>query len=443
MFSYKDALGYLDSLINYEKRSDFSYNRRLFNLDRMRALLAELDNPHLRLKTIHIAGTKGKGSTAALITSILTTAGYKTGLYTSPHLFSPRERIRIGPRLISEEEFSSCLMQVKSVADEIFSSQGSRPTFFEVYTSMAFLYFYQKKVDIAVVEVGLGGRLDATNVIEPLIAVITPISLDHTRQLGNELTCIAREKAGIIKPNCKTIISHQDDSVLSLLQRICRERKAPFYQVGKDVRFTLVKETPKYQKFKMKGLIRDYPALFLPLVGEHQLWNAATAVATVEALDEKGFKISPHQIRQGLRKVKWPGRIQILSRRPTLMVDCAHNGASARVLSKFLKKFYSRNGVILILAILKNKDVKGIGEPLCSVARQVIITRVKSPRALPPEEIYSKIKVYCSREPLIENDLKKAIKKAKELARGRGLICITGSLYLVGETLELIKKKKL
>jgi len=440
MFSYKDALNYLDSLINYEKRSDFSYNCRLFNLERMRYILRELDNPHLRLKTIHIAGTKGKGSTAAMIASILTAGGYRAGLYTSPHLISPRERIRIGYRFITEEEFSSSLFQIKSVVEKISYKKEFSPTFFEVYTSMAFFYFFQKKVDIAVIEVGLGGRLDATNVIEPLVGVITPISFDHTKQLGNEITSIAREKAGIIKPNCKIVVSAQESSVLSLLQKICQERGATLYRVGKDIRFNLIQATPRYQRFQVQGLCREYPSLFLPLAGEHQLWNAATAIAAVELLKDQGFPISPSCIERGLRRADWPGRVQILSQRPTLLVDCAHNGASARALAKFLKKFYPRKKLILILAILKNKDVRAIGEALCPLANQVIITRVNSPRALPPEQIWSKIKMYCSHQPVIEKNIESALRRAREIAKKRGLICITGSVYLVGEILNLFKK---
>lgn len=440
MFSYKEALEYLDSLINYEKRVDFSYNRRLFNLKRMRNILRELDNPHLRLKTIHVAGTKGKGSTAAMIASILTAGGYRVGLYTSPHLISPRERIRIGQRFIREEEFSSSLVQIKSAVEKISHKKRFFPTFFEVYTAMAFLYFFQRRVDIAVIEVGLGGRLDATNVIEPLIGIITPISFDHTKQLGNEITSIAREIAGIIKPNCKIVVSTQESSVSSLLQTICRERRATLYRVGKDVRFNLLQATPRYQRFRVQGLYREYPSLFLPLGGEHQLWNAATAIATVELLKDQGFPVSPGCIERGLRRVDWPGRAQILSQRPILMVDCAHNGASAQALAKFLKNFYPEKKLVLILAILKNKDIRAIGEALCPLANQIIITRVKSPRALSPEEIWSKIKMYCSGQPIIEKNVELALGRAKELARRKGLICVSGSVYLVGEVLNLVKK---
>jgi len=439
MFSYKQALSYLNSFINYEKKTDVTYNKRLFNLKRMEDILSELGNPHRFLKTIHIAGTKGKGSTAAIISSILTSGGYRVGLYTSPHLISPRERIRVGNRLISEDEFSYLMFQIKSAVESL---KPARPTFFEIYTAVAFTYFYQKKVDIAVVEVGLGGRLDATNVIKPLVGVITPVSIDHTKQLGNDVISIAREKAGIIKPGLRIVISRQEDSVVSLFQKICREKKAAIYRVGRDIKFKVIKATTKYQIFEVQGLLRKYSPLFLPLPGEHQIWNAATAIGAVEVLQDYGFMIHPIDFDHGLRRVNWPGRIQIIPERPPLLLDCAHNGDSARSLASFLKKFYTGKKIVLILAILKNKDVDAIASALCPIADRVIITRVSSPRALPPEQIWSKIKRYSNFEPLIENNVKTAIERAKMILKKRGLICVTGSVYLVGEVLNLFENNK-
>lgn len=439
MFSYKEALDYLNSFINYEKRSDVAYNKRLFNLKRMHTLLDKLGNPHRSLKTIHIAGTKGKGSTAAMIASILTAGGYRVGLYTSPHLISPRERIRIGDRLIREEEFSSFMFKIKSAVEKL---EPLRPTFFEIYTALAFDYFYQKGVDIAVIEVGLGGRLDATNVIEPLVGVITPISIDHVKQLGDSIISIAREKAGIIKPNLEVIISRQEDSVIPLFQRVCQDRKAVLYRVGTDIKFKPIRANSKYQIFQVEGLLRRYNSLFLPLLGEHQLWNAATAIGVVEILHRYGFKVSQKYIERGLRRVSWPGRIQIISKRPPLLVDCAHNGDSAQSLARFLKESYARKKIVLVLAILKNKEVDAIGKALCPLASQVIITRVNSPRALPPEEIWSKIKRYLNSKPIIEDSVKLALDKAKKITGKGGLICVTGSVYLVGEVLDLVKDKK-
>jgi len=444
MFSYKEALNYLSSLINYEKKPDFAYNKRLFNLERTKAILDKLGNPHLHLKTIHIAGTKGKGSTAAITASILDAAGYKVGLYTSPHLISPRERIRIGSSLISKKDFSFYLYQVKSTIESIQRERGSlNPTFFEAYTVLAFTYFYQKKVDIAVIEVGLGGRLDATNVIQPLVGVITPISIDHTQQLGNEITSIAKEKAGIIKLYLKVIISKQKKEVTSLLQKVCQEREAICYQVGKDIKFNLLEATPEYQKFQIDGLLQKYPLLFLPLAGEHQLWNAAAAVGTVELLRDFGFQVSPEHIKKGLKKVRWPGRIQIISKKPLTLIDCAHNASSAKFLANFLKRFFSDKDIVLVIAVLKNKDVEGIARALCPLAARVIVTQVNNPRALSTKDLYAKIKRYSSTEPLKEESVKKAMDKAKILAKKEGIVCATGSVYLVGEILKLFGNEKL
>jgi len=444
MFSYKQALDYLTSLINYEKKIDLIYSQRLFNLEKTRLILDQLGNPHLSLKTIHIAGTKGKGSTAVMLTSILDAAGYKVGLYTSPHLISPRERIRIGTHLIKEEEFSYYLAQVKSAIENIqYDGESLNPTFFEVYTVLALTYFYQKKVDIAVIEVGLGGRLDATNVIQPLIGIITPISIDHTQQLGSEITLIEREKAGIIKPNSKIIISRQEKKIIPLLKKICQDKKVSYYQVGKDIKFKLNQATPAYQKFQVEGLLQKYPTFFLPLAGENQLWNATTAVGAAEILQEFGFRITSEDIKQGLKKVSWPGRMQIISSQPIVLIDCAHNASSALFLTKFLKKFYSGRNIVLLISILKDKDIQGIAKTLCPLANQVIVTCVKSPRALPLKEIYTKIKRHCSPKPLREDKVEEALKKAKKIAGERGVVCATGSIYLVGEILSLIRNKKI
>jgi len=236
MFSYKEATDYVNSFINYEKKPDFSYNKRLLNLERMRYLLSLIDNPHRSFKAIHITGTKGKGTTSAITASILRKAGYKVGLYTSPHLISPRERIRIGERLIDEEEFAYFLFQIKKRIEKRRKPSSSNFTFFEIYTALAFLYFAYQKVDLAVVEVGLGGRLDATNVVFPLVAVITQISFDHIKQLGDSLSSIAKEKAGIIKEGIRVITSPQDEAALSVIEETCREKKAFLYFVGRDVR---------------------------------------------------------------------------------------------------------------------------------------------------------------------------------------------------------------
>jgi dihydrofolate synthase/folylpolyglutamate synthase len=436
MFSYVDALSYVNSLINYERKKDYSYGRRSFNLERMNHLLTLLGRPHQSLKVIHIAGTKGKGSTAAITSSILTAANLKVGLYTSPHLLTPRERIRIGSSLIGEEEFAYFLSKIKSKVRASYLE----PTFFEVYTALALLYFFHQKVDLAVLEVGLGGRLDATNVVRPLVGIITQISFDHMDKLGCSLTSIAREKAGIIKEGINVVSSPQEDIASSVIEKVCRERKARLYQVGKEINFRLLDTSLDGQRFQVQTTTRDYPCLFLPLMGQHQIINAATAIGAVDLLGSSKIFIPKKAVIEGVRKTQWPARIQVISRNPLLIVDCAHNGASAWALSKCLQEFFPEKRIILVLAILQNKDVKGIGRALFPLAETVILTRAESPRSMEPQEIKTILSEYCSGKTIIAENTREALRYSLGLAKRESLICFAGSSYLAGEVLALVNK---
>lgn len=441
MFSYKEATDYVNSFINYEKKPDFSYNKRLLNLERMRYLLSLIDNPHRSFKAVHITGTKGKGTTSAITASILRKAGYKVGLYTSPHLVSPRERIRIGERLIDEEEFAYFLFQIKKKIEKRRKPSSSNFTFFEIYTALAFLYFAYQKVDLAVVEVGLGGRLDATNVVFPLVAVITQISFDHIKQLGDSLSSIAKEKAGIIKEGIRVITSPQDEAALSVIEETCREKKAFLYFVGRDVKFEKIKSSLEGQTFSLQTRKKSYPYLFLPLLGEHQVINAATAIGATELLSEDGIFVSEEAVVQGLREVRWPGRLQLISKEPFFIVDCAHNGASARALASFLKKNFSAGKVFLILGISRNKDVEAIGRALCPLADELILTEADNPRAVPCEELKERLSKLCQKRITLKKNVGSAIRYAQSLAKKDDLICLTGSVYLAGEALKILGEK--
>ncbi|TET85249.1 bifunctional folylpolyglutamate synthase/dihydrofolate synthase [Candidatus Aerophobetes bacterium] len=441
MWSYKEALRYVDSFVNYEREENFSYDGRFLNLKRMERLLGLIGNPHQQLKAIHIAGTKGKGSTAAIITSILTANGLKVGLYTSPHLIDPRERIRIGRKLISQEEFVYFLSQMRFQLEN--SSEQTSFTFFEIYTALAFLYFSHQRIDIAVLETGMGGRLDATNVVYPLLAVITQISFDHTRELGKDLASIAREKSGIIKEGVTVLTSPQDRAAMKVLEQAAREKKTELYKVGEDIQFKRRGSTSQTQTFYLETTKRTYPHLVLPLAGTHQLINAATAVGAIDLIEDRGIFTSSEAVRKGLKEVKWPGRIETLSTEPFFIVDCAHNGASAQALANYLKEKFPRKKIILILGILKNKDVESIARILCPLADKIILTRVDSPRALPPEEIEKAIVKFCGKkEILIEEKVENAILCAQDLACYDDLICTTGSVYLAGEILKYHRKKE-
>ena len=372
MQSYKEALRYMDSFVNYEREEDFSYNRKFLDLRRMERLLGLIGNPHQQLKSIHIAGTKGKGSTAAIITSILTANGLNVGLYTSPHLIDPRERIRIGEKLISREEFVYFLSQMRFQLES--SSEQTSFTFFEVYTALAFLYFSHHRVDLAVLETGMGGRLDATNVIYPLLAVVTQISFDHTRELGKDLASIAREKGGIIKEGVTVLTSPQDRTAMKVLEQTAKEKETELYKVGEDIKFERTGSTSRAQSFYLKTTKRTYPHLVLSLAGTHQLINAATAVGAIDLIEDKGIFTSLEAVRKGLKRVKWPGRIETLSTEPLLILDCAHNGASAQALADYLKEEFPGKKIILVLGILKNKDVESIAREStkCGYVRFVV-----------------------------------------------------------------------
>jgi len=442
MLSYSESLEYLNSFINYEKRVDFPYNKRSLNLKRVEYLLSLLGNPQKDLKFIHIAGTKGKGSVSIMIASILKASGFKVGLYTSPHLISPRERIRVGGRLISEKEFAYFLSLMKLKIEKFMKSPTESPTFFEIYTGLALFFFAYQKVDFAVLEVGLGGRLDATNVVSPLVGAITQISYDHTKILGESLPLIAKEKAGIIKKGMKVVTSPQEREALSVIRKTCEEKKVPLCEVGREIQFQLINYSLKGQSFQLKGIKKEYPSLFIPLLGDHQLINAATAIGVVELLKDDEIFISPEAISQGLREVKWPGRIQIVSRNPFLIVDSAHNAASAQALANTLKKFFPDTRIILILGMLKNKDVEGAGKALCPLAKEIILTKINSFRSLSPQDLYIKIKSFYFKKLIIKEDIKKAINYGRAIACDKDVICITGSVYLAGESLKLLKKER-
>jgi len=436
MFSYADALSYVNSLINYERKKDYRYDRRSFNLERMNHLLTLLGRPHQGLKVIHIAGTKGKGSTAAITSSILTAANLKVGLYTSPHLLSPRERIRIGSSLIKAQEFAYFISKIKSKVEASYLE----PTFFEVYTALAFLYFSHQKVDLAVLEVGLGGRLDATNVVHPLVGIITQISFDHMDKLGYNLASIAREKAGIIKEGIDVVSSPQEDIASSVIEKVCRERKACLYQVGKEINFKLLDASLDGQRFQVQTTTRDYSCLFLPLMGQHQIINAATAIGAVDLLRSSRIFIPRKAVIEGVRKVQWRARIQVVSRDPLLIVDCAHNGASALALSKCLQEFFPEKRIILVLAILQNKDVREIGRALFPLAERVIFTKADSPRSMEPEEIKKVLSEFSSGTIIITGNTREAMRCSLGLANRETLICFTGSSYLAGEVLAMVNK---
>ena len=444
---YKAAVAYIEAFIDYERSPDFSRQARLYNLDRISLLLQQLGNPHDKLKVIHIAGSKGKGSTAALIASVLTQAGYKTGLFTSPHLITPRERCRIDGELISEIEIARCIENIKPAIEAVSASEFGPVSFFEIYTALAFYYFADEATDFAVIEVGLGGRLDATNVVSPVTTVITPIGLEHTAILGETYAEIAAEKAEIIKDGCPLALAPQYPDARAVIEKVANERNALIVEVkshGADSQSIrcLVKDddkVPVAQQFDAETDTESYSQLRIPLLGYHQYVNATTAIAAIECLKQTGYAIPKDSVYAGFRNVQWHGRIETIRSVPLVVLDGAHSPDAMEVLCSTLRECFRYDQAIFIVSLMKDKNLIAIGDVLSKTADTVLTTQVfDNPRVMPAEVIqhtWSSICPSVTAYPKLED----AIAKALASASPTDLICITGSLYLVGQALKIFK----
>jgi len=431
---YQQALDYIYSFIDYEtvpRPHDAAY----YDLRRMEELLWRLDNPHLKAKSVHIAGSKGKGSVAAMMASALTASGYTTGLTTSPHLHTFNERIRVDGELISEAELARLVERLKPEVEAVNrKATYGRLTTFELTTALGFAHFRLKGVDFQVIEVGLGGRLDATNVVQPEVCIITSISFDHTEVLGNTLAEIAAEQAGIIKPNSIVVASPHVDEVNRIIEQTCLTCQAELVRVGSDVTWQELGFDSSRQSLRVEGRLGSYE-LSIPLLGQHQLENAATAVAALEVLAERGFRISGDNITKGLAQVSWPGRLQVLSRRPLLVVDGAHNPDSARKLRQSLERYFDFDRAILIIGASSDKDIAGIVSELVPLFDKVIVTRSIHPRAMATAPIAAEFSQHGV-EAQETDDISAALPLALTLAGGKDLICVTGSLFVVAGAIE-------
>ncbi len=414
----------------YQRSLDFLYGLEkfgmIFGLAKIEEILNAVGNPHRDLQAIHIGGTNGKGSTAAMIASILRKEGYRVGLYTSPHLIRFTERMKVNGKEIEEEEIVELTEWLRRKIEEA----GVAPpfTFFDFTTAMCFLYFKQKMVDLAVLEVGLGGRLDSTNVVHPLVSVITNIGKDHEDVLGKGLKNIAGEKAGIIKEGRPLITAATQPTVLRLFSKICREKKAPLYRVGKDFRYLPSGEG----SFHYEGLHRKLWDLSINLQGPHQLVNATTALGAIEVLDDLGYRVSNDAIVEGLKGVEWPGRLEMVSASPRVLLDGAHNPEGALALRDSLQNDFQFRHLILLIGIMKDKDIDSILNCLSPLADRIILTRPGTDRAAPPDLLKKALGRSGKKAEVIE-DLKQAIDRGLSLTNGDDLLCITGSLYTVGE----------
>ena len=431
--NYQAALGYILSFTDYEKLPAFLYTPANFDLRRMAELLQRAGNPHLTSPAIHVAGTKGKGSTAAMIASTLSAAGYRTGLYTSPHLHTFRERITIDGEMITEEEFSALTQRLQPEVDEVNRRHNyGELTTFEILTALAFAFFRERRVDFQVLEVGLGGRLDATNVVTPQLSVITSISLDHAAVLGDSLAEIAREKAGIIKPGTLVVSAPQPREAQGVIEEVCHQNRAGLIVVGRGVTWRKLTSDLAGQSFEVKGKAGSYQ-LTIPLLGGHQLENASTAVAALEALG-----IGADDIARGLAQVRWPGRLEILRHEPLFLVDGAHNADSARRLREAIGEYLTFDRLILIAGASSDKDIAGIVGELAPLSSLIIVTRSRHPRALAPALLLEELERQGAKGEMAES-VSSAVERALAIAKPGDLICATGSLFVAAEAREYIK----
>jgi dihydrofolate synthase/folylpolyglutamate synthase len=434
MITYPEALKYIYDLDKYGIK---------LGLKNIEYLLFLLGNPHQKLNIIHIAGTNGKGSTCSLISSILQSAGFKVGLYTSPHLVDFTERMKINYRSINQKKVATLLERIKPLVEKVaHTPYYTHPTFFEVITAMAFIYFFEEKVDFLVLEVGLGGRLDATNVCEPLISVITHLDYDHMDKLGNSLEEIAREKGGIIKSGGIVITSNQFEKADQEINKIARQRNSIIYKVGREIKYEIIKSDLKGIIFNLHGIYNNYINLHTPLLGRHQAENAATAITAVEALKIKGICISEKEIRDGLEKVKWPGRLEIIQKKPMLVLDGAHNPNGIEIVKQALEEIFCYHRLILVLGIFADKDYKKMIKIIAPLADLIIATKAKNPRATPPQIIAKEAAQYIDRNKImVTKNIPQAINYAISNSHKDDLICITGSLYTIGEAKRYFKIK--
>jgi dihydrofolate synthase / folylpolyglutamate synthase len=436
--TYEEALAFWYGRINFEHHSPKPSDLKL---DRMHALLDRLGNPQQNLRIVHIAGSKGKGSTSAMLASVLQQAGYRTGLFTSPHLVHVEERIQVNSQCINREELAGIMAQVARAVTEL---ETARPallpvTFFEVATALGFLHFARRRVELAVIEVGLGGRFDSTNVCRPLVSILTSISFDHTQQLGNTLAQIAFEKAGIVKPDRPTVSGVRNGEAREVIEKICRQRGSSLRQLDVDFRFVhepgqVWDNGERLPRLQVTAK-RVWPTMEIGLLGEHQAANAAVAVAAIEELRAQGLTIDDSAVAAGLACVRWPARLEVLGRRPLVLLDCAHNLASAQALIDTLQTSFpgGRSGRrFLIFAGNRDKDLAGMLHLLADHFTHLFLTRFdNNPRCLPPERLreLAPKTVSCtvcatSEEAWIE---------ARAEADPGDLICVTGSVFVAGE----------
>ncbi len=420
--NYHESIHYLEEEIGFASCP---------GLERIIDLMEKLGNPEKKLKVIHIAGTNGKGSATALLCSILQEAGYRTAGYTSPHLASYNERFMINGREISDEAFARILTKTKDACMQLKEEGKDVPTLFEVITGAAFLYFAEEKIDIAVIEVGLGGKYDATNIIEdPILSVIMSISMDHTDFLGDTIEQIAVEKTGIIKKSCPVVLYSQEELVYNIVKQQADFLEAPLY-CPKDAKISISSQTLDGTVFDVRSPSFAYDNLFLPLLGQHQIQNCVTILEACEIIKKRGFSLTEPQIRTGISKTFWAGRMEVCKKHPMVVLDGAHNVDGIRRLAESVEAYFTNKKITLVLGVLGDKEYEKMAELILPFAHQIVFTEPHSERKLDAQKlatIVSPKKLPFYIEPELENAYQQALKITDE----DGVILCCGSLYMIG-----------
>ena len=425
---FKESIDWLYSFKQYGSK---------LGLERISFLMKQLKNPQNNIKIVHVTGTNGKGSVCKFVGSILQKAGYSVGVYISPHLERFSERIVIDDREVSEEEITVLVEKIKPVVDEMIDNDNT-PTFFEIVTAMAFLFFSDSSVDFAVVEVGLGGRFDATNVVVPVVSVITNISLEHTARLGEDVKSIAFEKAGIIKNNVPVVTAVKDDAKI-VVEKTAKEKNAQVICIDKNS-WKRLSHTIQYQEFLICGILNDY-TVKTSMLGKYQGENIALAVTAAEQLQMNGTYLTDNDIIDGISTAFNPGRMEIIAEDPTILLDGAHNPAGMEMLEKTLKEDFEYERLVLVVGILEDKDIQRMLSVIIPVSDVVIVTKSKNARACEPTALKDRIKeIGYTKDLFVEKSLPKAIDHAKVMAGKKDVICISGSLFTVGEARSYFAK---
>ncbi len=433
--NYQEALAYLLERTDYEKEEHVRYNVTTFSLERMERFLSLLGDPHTRISTVHIAGTKGKGSTATMLARMLEANGYTVGLYTSPHLVNLHERITVNSEMITEAQMLALMNRLYAPIEKL--SKDNPPTFFEIMTALAFCHFADRQIDIGVIETGLGGRLDSTNVILPKVVGITSLSIDHKQQLGDTLDRIAMEKAGVFKKGVPAVTVQQEPIAMNVLKTQALAMKTPLSVTGTDIDFSYRFETSRehgpHTRICLSTPTSKFEHLRVPLYGRHQAINCGLALAMLDKLKSAGYEIDVEKAAVGLSHVRLAGRMEMICEDPRIMIDGAHNAASIRALIHAIGQNIPYDSMVMIFGCNCDKDVPGMLNELQYGADKVIFTRSSSNKAVSPQELADAYTEICGKMCQTANTLGEALLLARSAVGKEDLICITGSFYLIGQ----------